>query len=124
MHILVVDDDEGVRMVTKRTLERHHYRVLLAVDGAEGLALFAQHLRDISLVFTDIAMPVLTGPQMIAAIRRINPETKLIATTGFPDKAASAAIHDLGLPASLRKPYSAAHLLRTIRSVLDEAPAA
>ncbi len=116
--ILLVDDDDGVRLVTRRTLERHNYKVLLAVDGADGVAVFAQHSHEISLVVADVVMPVLNGPQMIGAIRRINPDVKVMATSGFADKGASAAIQDLGLPVFLRKPYSAEILLRSIGNLL------
>lgn len=57
--ILVIDDEEPVRTVARATLERFGYRVLLAANGAEGVAQFASHRADIAAVVTDMAMPVM-----------------------------------------------------------------
>ncbi len=85
--VLVVDDEQLVLVVTRKTLEKHGYRVLTAVDGAEAIALFAESQRDIDLVITDMMMPVMNGQALISALHRIKPDLPIIATSGMnPDE--------------------------------------
>ena len=66
--VLVVDDEESIRSITQQTLEAFGYRVLTASDGAEAVAVFAQHTGETALVLIDMAMPVLDGPTAIHAL--------------------------------------------------------
>jgi two-component system, cell cycle sensor histidine kinase and response regulator CckA len=81
--ILVVDDERHIREMTLTMLTRHGYRVILAADGAEAVALFAQRAAEIRLVITDLHMPNLDGAMLGRALRRINPATKLLVVSGM-----------------------------------------
>src|SRR5688500_17251515 len=59
--ILIVDDEAGIREVTKATLEKFNYRVLVAADGNEALAVYKMNSKDIAAVVTDISMPNMDG---------------------------------------------------------------
>jgi len=74
--ILVVDDETTVLEIAKLTLETHHYKVLTARDGAQGLSLYQQHREQIKLVLTDLMMPIMDGAAMIKALHRIDPQVK------------------------------------------------
>ncbi len=118
--ILVVDDEPAVRVVTQQTLEAFGYRVLAAADGAEAIALYAQHPDDVDLVLTDMVMPVMDGPTTIAALIRIQPRLRIIAASGFntslrPDSPVHGAVKHF-----LPKPYNAETLLLRVRQVLDQ----
>jgi len=117
--ILVVDDEAAVRLVTQETLEAFGYRVLTAVDGAEAVALFANHPDEIALVLTDMVMPVMDGPTTIAALKRMKPELRIIAASGFNATRSSETAGNHGIRHYLPKPYNADTLLSLIRSVLD-----
>jgi len=110
--ILVVDDEESVLNITKVTLENHGYEPITAVDGAEGIAKFAQNQRDIKLIITDIMMPHMDGNSLIRAIKTLSPNLPIIATTGLRD--------DMRLPPELKvecvldKPHTANVLLRAV----------
>jgi CheY-like chemotaxis protein len=119
--VLVVDDEATIRSVTKQTLEAFGYRVLTADDGAQAVALYAQHRQDIALVLTDMMMPVMDGPAMIAALRRIAPRLPIVAASGLNANGHVARAAGAGVRHFLAKPYSAESLVRTIRKVLDEA---
>ena len=80
---MVVDDEAAIREITRSTLERFGYQVVLASDGAEALALYAQRRAEIAVVITDIMMPILDGVATIHALRRINPDVKVIAASGL-----------------------------------------
>ncbi|MBI5772941.1 MAG: PAS domain S-box protein, partial [Verrucomicrobia bacterium] len=71
--ILLVDDEKQIRDVAKGMLTQYGYRVLVAVDGMDGMVLFAKHGEDIALVLTDILMPFMDGAGMARAILRLNP---------------------------------------------------
>jgi PAS domain S-box-containing protein len=116
--VLIVDDEESICHVTKNTLEAFGYRVLVAQDGAEAVALFAQHRDDVALVLTDMMMPVMDGPSAILAISHIRPEIKVIATSGFSSMRELAREVPATAKHHLQKPYTADKLLQTVRQAL------
>ena len=118
--ILIVDDDAGVVAVTRQTLETFGYEVLVAEDGAQAIALFAARQKEIALVLTDMIMPVIDGPALVAALLRIDPRVKIVGTTGDPSGSRVAKIARLGITHVLTKPYTADVLLVTIARVLEE----
>jgi PAS domain S-box-containing protein len=116
--LLVVDDEESIRQITKATLETFNYKVLTAADGTEAVALYAQRGDEIAAVVTDMMMPFMDGPATIRALQRLNPRVKIIATSGLAaqDKAAEAT--SLGVELFLPKPYTAEKLLKALARVL------
>ena len=121
--ILVVDDEANVRDVITRTLERHGYRVLVATDGGDACAKFALHLAEIKLVLTDLDMPLMGGVAMMRVIRKMNPQIKIIISSGkmsgLADPASAAAMKDLDVSSVLAKPYTAETVLRLVHDVLQ-----
>ncbi len=118
--VLVVDDNESIRTMTKRTLESANYRVLLAPDGKAALALYAQRRLEISAVLTDMAMPVMDGPALIAALRALDPGVPIVGSSGQWPGGADPASGGLALVRFLAKPYSARDLLEVLRRSMDE----
>ena len=117
--ILVVDDEAGIRRITKVILEKHNYRVLLANDGTEALAAFAQQTGSINAVLTDIMMPYVDGVALIRAIKKMKPEMVFIASTGQGEETRVAELESLGVKNFLTKPYDTAKLLETLRDTLS-----
>jgi PAS domain S-box-containing protein len=116
--ILVIDDEASVRTITRQTLEAYDYKVMTAADGADAVALFAQHKDEVKLVLTDMIMPVMDGPVLIPVLKKINPDVAVIATsglstTGLQDKAMAA-----GAQRFLTKPFTAECLLRNMDELL------
>jgi PAS domain S-box-containing protein len=118
--ILVVDDDASVLSITKQTLEVFGYEVLTAEDGAQAIGIFSHRSADIALVLTDMAMPIIDGAALIAALNRMVPNVPIIATTGNPSAASMSKITRTGVTHILTKPYTAERLLGTISEVLGE----
>jgi PAS domain S-box-containing protein len=121
--VLVVDDESSVRQVTRKLLERNGYRVIEAAEGADGITQYVAHQQEVQVVVTDLAMPVMDGPTFIRVLRRLNPQVRVIAVSGYQSKSRLPA--DLGVPgeAHLSKPFSGAMLLQTLQRVLHpEAP--
>lgn len=116
--VLVIDDEASVVIITSETLQTFGYLVLTATDGAHGVAVYAQHVKEIALVITDMMMPFMDGPATIHALRRINPEIKIIAASGLhPDSRAAKATGAL-VNYFLMKPYTARSLLKTVHAIL------
>jgi two-component system, cell cycle sensor histidine kinase and response regulator CckA len=116
--ILVVDDEESITQITKGTLETFGYKVLTAGDGTEAVAAYAENKSEVRVVITDMMMPFMDGPATIRALKRLNPEVKVIAASGLTanDKFAEAA--NLGVKTFLPKPYTAEKLLKAIADIL------
>jgi len=119
--VLVVDDEASVLNITSETLQTFGYRVLTATDGAEAVAVYAKHEKEIAVVLTDMSMPIMDGPASIRALMRINPAIKIVATSGFSEDSRVGKVYGTGVKHFLTKPYTAGTLLKVMRAILDEA---
>jgi PAS domain S-box-containing protein len=118
--VLVVDDEEKIRLVARRTLERFGYRVLLASNGAEAVSRYAQHGSEIAVVLTDMAMPVMDGPATIVALRSLNPHVRIVGSSGLDANGYLTNVAGTRLQHFLPKPYTAEVILQALRSILTE----
>ncbi|HKP71872.1 MAG TPA: PAS domain S-box protein [Pyrinomonadaceae bacterium] len=116
--ILVVDDEEAIRQITKGTLEAFGYRAIVAGDGTEAVALYAQRRDEIEAVITDMMMPFMDGPATIRALQKINPQAKIIAASGLGASDKSAEATSAGAQLFLPKPYTAEKLLKALAELL------
>lgn len=116
--ILVVDDEESIREITRGTLEAFGYRVMTAGDGTEALAIYADRKNEIGVVLTDMVMPFMDGPATIRALQRMNRDVKIIAASGLGTghHAGEGALD--GVAVFLNKPYTAEKLLKTLAHLL------
>jgi CheY-like chemotaxis protein len=117
--ILVVDDEAMVREITSSILESHGYRVLTANDGAEAIKVYKQNREKIKVVLMDMMMPVMDGQACIRALRKVNPDIKIIAVSGLAEKEKLANVAVTHVKAFLPKPYVAKRLLKTIHEVIS-----
>lgn len=115
--ILVVDDEDAIRDITKTSLEAHNYQAITASDGIEAIALYAEHRDNISLVLTDMVMPSMDGLTTIRTLQKINPDVKIIAVSGLATHDKVNAAYNMGIQAFLPKPYTANQLLEAISTV-------
>ncbi|PSB27724.1 hybrid sensor histidine kinase/response regulator [Chlorogloea sp. CCALA 695] len=117
--ILVVDDEDPIREITRIMLENFNHQVNTASNGNEALALYGQQKSDIKVVLMDMMMPSMDGATTIHTMQKINPQVKIIAVSGLAsnDKVVEAA--GFGSKAFLSKPYTAQELLKTINEVLS-----
>ena len=116
--ILIVDDEEMICNAARHVLQTHGYRVLVARDGPEGLAVFAQNQPTIAAVLTDMMMPYMDGVALIRALRRLAPDVFIIASTGQGENTRLAELRSMGVGAVLDKPYGADTLLLALRQGL------
>ena len=117
--ILLVDDELPVCEITRLALEKNGYRVVTAHDGAEALAEYFSQKTPVDLVLTDLNMPIMDGPALIRALKKLDPAIRIIAATGVADKAKLAEIAEADLKAFLAKPFTAEKLLRVLSEALQ-----
>jgi PAS domain S-box-containing protein len=116
--VLVVDDEEGIRDVVEATLEASGYRVLKAEDGEVALRLYEQYKDEIRVVLTDLMMPKKDGVTAIREMRALNPQVKVIVTTGVKLSGHYTEAAKVGFGVFLPKPYTADELLAALDQVL------
>ena len=116
--ILVVDDEKNIREVTVATLKRFGYDAVAAVDGTDALATYSRQSEQIALVLTDMAMPYMDGPSLIRALRKMNPEIKIVAMSGLISDGKSAELAEQNVDTILSKPFTAEKLLTTLAAML------
>ncbi len=116
--VLVIDDEAGITEITKAMLESYGYNVLTAADGAEGIVVCAKHMQEIQAVICDMNMPFMDGPTTIRAVRKILPNVKVIAVSGFIKEDHAVELENGRENRFLQKPYHAEKLLTVLAEIL------
>jgi CheY-like chemotaxis protein len=120
--ILVVDDEEVVRQTAKNALEHYGCRVLLAENGAHGLEIFRRETDKIRCVVLDLTMPVMSGEETLAQMRRLRTDIPIILSSGYNKLDATRRFEGKGLAGFLQKPYKPAELATIVSSMLSGQP--
>jgi PAS domain S-box-containing protein len=119
--VLVVDDETGIREVAARALEARGYKTLSAKDGTEALAAYVGHKEQVKAVVMDMMMPHMNGLQTIRALKKLNPQLKVITTSGGPyDETRQIESARLEVNAFLPKPFDTESLLEKLSEVLSD----
>lgn len=120
--ILLCEDQEQVRTLTRRMLEARGYDVLVARSGHEALRLAEERSGPIHLLVTDVVMPGMSGKELALLLNPPRPAMKVLYLSGYTDE--SIVQHGVLEPgaAFLQKPFTAEMLARKVREVLDSAP--
>ena len=122
--VLVVDDEEVVRQTARHTLERYGYSILCAGDGAEALEIYRRRASEIAIVLLDLTMPVMNGEEALRQMQMINPQARVLLSSGYNEVEAVQRFAGKGLAGFIQKPYAAAALAEKIKEVLTRAPRA
>ncbi len=117
--VLVVDDEEPIRIAMRSVLERFGYRVLTARDGADGLDVYLKQRDAIRIVLSDVAMPVMGGVPLARALRIMSSSVKIVAISGLCDASCQEDLLKAGVDMILSKPCNTQELLEVISSLLS-----
>lgn len=115
--ILVIDDEEMVRDIARVVLVSHGFAATVVEDGKQGLLYYLKHRDLVKVVVTDMMMPGIQGSEVIAELRRINPDVRVVAMSGIASELA-ALTEQPGRLALLPKPMTAHELINAVHSVL------
>ena len=116
--ILVVDDEDVIRMTAEAILCHLGYTVVLAGNGAEALEIYKAKPGGFDLVMLDMIMPVMNGRDCFTALKQINPAQPIIISSGFSKEGEIQAMKQQGLFAFLRKPFNQATLSQVVYDAL------
>ncbi len=118
--ILLADDEESLRALGAEMLESLGYTVLTAENGREAVELFQQHRQRIAMVILDLTMPHLDGSEAFRALRKIDPEVKVILASGYTQEDVAARFAGKGLSGVLQKPFSIDRLSHLLDKALQQ----
>jgi CheY-like chemotaxis protein len=116
--VLLVDDEPMLLEVGKRLLEKLDYKALTASSGKEALAIFEQDHAAIDLVILDMVMPDMGGGETFDELCRIDPDVKVLLSTGYSIEGKAAKIVARGCKGLIQKPFNVAEFSQKLRAVL------
>ena len=117
--ILLAEDEEVIREMAQLGLEAKGYEVITAPDGVAALTRYREAWQDIDVVVADMVMPRMSGPELFARMKDINPGVRVIVSSGYSHDLEGQRMLQHGCLGFLQKPYNTDSLCHAIRSVLD-----
>jgi PAS domain S-box-containing protein len=117
--VLVVEDEEGVREVVRRMLERLGFEVITAEDGIAALERLEAHQGAFAAVLLDLTMPRMTGQEALHEIRRLRPDVPMVLMSGYTEQEVASKLLDTagGATGFLQKPFLPEDLTSVLRDV-------
>lgn len=116
--ILLVDDEQIIRVAGQGILMKLGYKVLLAENGRQALDVFTSHKEELTLVIIDMIMPEMNGKECFYALRKISPEIPVLLASGFTKDADLQELKAAGLNGFIKKPYSISEISWIIADIL------
>jgi CheY-like chemotaxis protein len=116
----VVDDEEVVRDLGKRSLERQGHRVLVAADGPAAIETLRSHGNQVQLVILDSGLPGMSGAETLAHLRELRPDLDVLVSSGYSQEEALRPFEGTPVSGFIQKPYLAQDLARAVKSVLTK----
>jgi CheY-like chemotaxis protein len=114
--VLVVDDEQVVRELAKKALERHGYTVLLADSGLAAIDVLRRHTGEIALVVLDLSMPHMGGEEALLELRKIRPEVKVVVSSGYSEAETMALFQGQRVSGFIQKPYTSKQLAVKVKA--------
>ena len=116
--VLLVEDDEDARFALLATFARRGYLVLTAPTGHDAVGVVASATEPIDVVLLDVHLPDVSGVDLCARLRELNPKLAVIVCSGEAEPQEVARMQDLGVRRYLRKPVESEEVLATVRAAL------
>ena len=116
--VLVIDDEQVVRDMAKKALERHGYTVLVADGGLAAIDILKRHPGNIDLAVLDLSMPGMSGEETLPELRKIRPEVKVFVSSGYSEAEAMTMFRGQRVSGFVQKPYTSAVLAEKVKRAL------
>jgi len=117
--ILLIDDEDMVIKISEMMLKRLGYRVLKAHSGYEGLQLFEENKSKIDLIISDLEMPKMNGKEVMDKLREIDPQIKVILSSGALTNADEKNVVNKGFNGFIKKPYNMNTLCEKMTEIIN-----
>ncbi|MCK5313143.1 MAG: PAS domain S-box protein [Desulfobacteraceae bacterium] len=118
--VLIIDDEATIRGFSSKALGHFGYSVIDCSSGEDALDIFSKQFNDIDLILLDIGMPGMGGYKCFEEMLKINPDAKIMITTGYSKDEKIKKALNAGAASYLGKPYKLSFLLKSVRKTLDE----
>ncbi len=118
--VLVIDDEGSVREAVSDILDMIGVAVITAENGREGLAQFQKYQQQIKLIMLDMQMPIMNGEETFKAIRQIDPNVKILFSSGYSESQTLKQFNDFQATTFLQKPYDLDTLITKVEKELNE----
>lgn len=120
--VLVVEDEDVLIELLRGMLEANGFSVMTAMDGQDAINMYREHVRDISIVLTDMGLPSKGGWEVLEEVLKINPSAKVICASGFLDSSIRDEMLASGAVEFIQKPYAYDSLISLMRRLLARNP--
>jgi PAS domain S-box-containing protein len=117
--VFVVEDEESMVCLLRKSLLEAGYQILAAMDGQEAIALYHCHKEEIDIVLLDLGLPKVTGEHVIRALKEENPLVKIIVATGYLEPELKSELFQAGVKDYIQKPYLVKDLLEKLTSIVE-----
>jgi PAS domain S-box-containing protein len=118
--VLLVEDEEMMVLLLRKTFAKHGYNVLVALDGEEALNLFQEHKEKIDVVLLDIGLPKKAGWEVILTMKEQNPQVSIVVSSGYIDPESKTKMYKAGIRNFVDKPYTPDAVVEILDSVIQK----
>jgi len=116
--VMVVEDESTLRLVVSKALRRRGFSVIEASDGRAAVDLFHKHRADVDAILLDVTLPEMSGLEVLAELRKIRPDVKVILTSAYTRGTVLTLLGDQQVEAFIRKPYPIGDLVRLLQKAM------
>ncbi len=118
--VLVVEDEETIRISARRMIQRSGFSVLTASGGREAIRVFREHQNEVTCVLLDLTMPDLDGVETFRELHCIRPDVCVVLCSGYSEEAATERFTGQGLAGFVQKPYELDTLIAKLHAAIRE----
>jgi DNA-binding NtrC family response regulator len=118
--VLLVEDEETLRWTIAMMLRKRGFEVIEAADGREAVDLFQKNRASIDVVLLDLTLPKMPGTAVLAEVRAIRPDMRVVLSSGYSRDKVMAEIGTNPISGFIRKPYTISDVVSALRSALSE----
>jgi two-component system cell cycle sensor histidine kinase/response regulator CckA len=112
--VLLVEDEEDLRIAVSKMLRKRGFTVLEAVDGRHALEVLRTHMDDLTVILLDVTLPGVASTDVLREVRMLRPDLQVILTSAYGEQKVAAMFAGLGSNRFLRKPYRQTEILKLL----------